>query len=296
MQVGYVDSTLWYIVGVTEVAKVEEDRWFWEEMKESVKKALRYLQCLELNGRGLLYVPAGGDWADEYVFEGYILFDQCLYLWAQENYLLLCHDPWIEKFAKRLRRLIKVNYYPTHADVDSGYVYHPALFADIAQADRPVIPIACFSPTRTWKTIDLFAISLLMKLDILDDEEKNACEMEIRKRIGYSTEDNLYPAFSPTITEQDADWLDLRRNYSFRFKNKPGEYHNGGLWPLVHGWYLSQKDSCGNDELQRFADTIHDDDYNFSEHYHAETDHSSKVKGLGYSAAGFIFASRERRD
>ncbi|NUR33686.1 MAG: fructofuranosidase/invertase, partial [Gemmatimonadaceae bacterium] len=40
------------------------------------------LEGLEYNGRHLLYVPVGGDWADEYVYEGYVLHDQVLRAWA----------------------------------------------------------------------------------------------------------------------------------------------------------------------------------------------------------------------
>jgi hypothetical protein len=45
---------------------------------------------------------------------------------------------------------------------------------------------------------------------------------------------DLPPNFFPFIRPDDADW---RPRYQ-RF-NKPGEYHNGGVWPFVCGFYVS---------------------------------------------------------
>jgi hypothetical protein len=32
----------------------------------------------EFNNKGLLYVPLSGNWADEYITDGYVLYDQLL--------------------------------------------------------------------------------------------------------------------------------------------------------------------------------------------------------------------------
>jgi len=39
----------------------------------------------------------------------------------------------------------------------------------------------------------------------------------------------LIPAFWPVIKKNDAEWEDLKENYSFSFKNKPYNFHNGGM-------------------------------------------------------------------
>ena len=45
--------------------------------------------------------------------------------------------------------------------------------------------------------------------------------------------DALPPAFTPVITEQDADWPALAAYHLHGFRNRPHEYPNGGIWP---GW------------------------------------------------------------
>ena len=44
----------------------------------------------------------------------------------------------------------------------------------------------------------------------------------------------LPPNFFPYTKPEDADW---RARYA-EF-NKPGEYHNGGIWPFIAGFYVA---------------------------------------------------------
>ena len=51
-------------------------------MKSHVATCFSLMDAWEFNGKHLLYVPQSGDWADEYIQHGYILFDQLLRVWA----------------------------------------------------------------------------------------------------------------------------------------------------------------------------------------------------------------------
>ena len=44
----------------------------------------------------------------------------------------------------------------------------------------------------------------------------------------------LPPNFFPYITEQDPDW-----HSRYEIYNRPGEYHNGGVWPFTLGFYVA---------------------------------------------------------
>jgi len=48
---------------------------------------------------------------------------------------------------------------------------------------------------------------------------------------------HLVPSFWPPIRQGDDGWRDLRNAWRDRFSNTPGHYHNGGLWPVVNGWW-----------------------------------------------------------
>jgi hypothetical protein len=43
---------------------------------------LTSFEAWEFNNKGLLYVPLSGNWADEYITDGYVLYDQLLRVWA----------------------------------------------------------------------------------------------------------------------------------------------------------------------------------------------------------------------
>lgn len=51
-------------------------------MLDTLEQVRFLLGAWEFNNRGLLYIPPTGDWADEYMQSGYLLYDQLLYLQA----------------------------------------------------------------------------------------------------------------------------------------------------------------------------------------------------------------------
>jgi glycogen debranching enzyme len=44
----------------------------------------------------------------------------------------------------------------------------------------------------------------------------------------------LPPNFFPYIREEDPEWMPRYKKY-----NLPGEYHNGGIWPFICGFYIA---------------------------------------------------------
>ncbi|MGD0573008.1 MAG: glycoside hydrolase 100 family protein [Sedimentisphaerales bacterium] len=55
---------------------------------------------------------------------------------------------------------------------------------------------------------------------------------------------NLPPNFFPYIRPGDPDWFARYAKY-----NKPGDYHNGGIWPFVCGFYVAALVAAGKYEL-----------------------------------------------
>ncbi len=55
------------------------------------------------------------------------------------------------------------------------------------------------------------------------------------------------------ITEESEDWDLLKGNYSFSFKNEPGAFHNGGIWPVWMGLFCL---GLAKNGLQKEAETI----------------------------------------
>ncbi|HEY0779978.1 MAG TPA: hypothetical protein VGD56_18580, partial [Gemmatirosa sp.] len=207
-----VDAVTWYLVGVGLAARAGAvDA---AAFRESVRRAVRLLDALEYNGRDLVYVPAGGNWADEYLTEGYILYDQVLRAWGLRVLGTVYDEPaWAEK-ARRIGARMAERFWPA------------------ADADRR-FPIASFTPIATRDVYDLAAAALLGVSGTSPAIGERAVAYAVDAFLAAGA---LPPAFSPVIDEGDPDWPALRRYHLFAFRNRPYEYHNGGIWPIWLGW------------------------------------------------------------
>ncbi len=85
---------------------------------------------------------------------------------------------------------------------------------------------------------DAFANILASLLDISTETRRQTVDDFIENDI-VPKEIKLLPAFSPVIKPIDKDWEDLQITFSYSFKNRPYEFHNGGLWPMITGFYVA---------------------------------------------------------
>lgn len=286
--VGRVDATLWYVIGVCAIARIDNDRGFFDAYHASVEKALFYLRCLELNGRGLLYIPQGGDWADEYINHGYVLYDEVLYYFALATYSRLTGDKTAKAARERLGNLIRVNYFPSAKRRESIHVYNHALYDYAINTYTPPLPASYFTNHSIRFNVDTFSIGLLLLSDIVDAEQATAIRTSVEEELLNNFP--ILPAFHPIITEGDPLWEDLKLNFLYEFRNKPNEYHNGGLWPLVHGFFISSRSKNKKAALDAFAQALARDEYTFPEYYHGETFTAMGTPGVAFSAASYLIA------
>jgi len=83
---GRIDADLWYVIGCGQYWRASGDDEFLEQVLPALEKVRFLLGAWEFNNRGLLYIPQTGDWADEYIHHGYVLYDQLLYLQVQQEF------------------------------------------------------------------------------------------------------------------------------------------------------------------------------------------------------------------
>lgn len=265
------DAPLWYLIGVAAAARAGAiDP---APFRRSIEAVVGLLDALEYNGRHLLYVPVGGDWADEYVYEGYVLHDQVLRAWALLLVADVFHEPsWREK-AAGIEQAIEDCYW-THEAIDQGY------------------PIAAFTPTRTFDMFDLATCSLLAISGVAPAVGAAALHWIVER---YVNRGMLPPAFAPVIAEGHPDWPALTRYHLHGFRNRPHEYHNGGIWPIWLGWLalalarhrrIADATQLGAALARRLGAG-----YGFEEYLHGVTGVPLGVPGMAYSATGVVFMS-----
>lgn len=261
------DAPLWYLIGIGLGARagVLDAAAF----RPSVERVMHLMAALEYNGRHLLYVPVGGDWADEYIYEGYILHDQVLRAWALRLAgATFGEAAWQDK-AGAIERVITEQYWPPHA-ARRGY------------------PLAAYTPARTFEMFDL-ATSALAAVAGVGDTGSTTLDWIAAS---FLARGELPPAFHPVIDEASPDWPALSRYHVHGFRNRPHEYHNGGIWMIWLGWLalalanrpceLEQLRAAVNARLAAGA-------YAFEEFFHGHTGAPGGVASMAYSATGVVF-------
>ena len=264
-----LDAACWFLVGIGLGARVGAiDP---APLRDAVARVVRLLDGIEYNGRHLLYVPTGGDWADEWIYEGYVLHDQVLRAWGLrlvgETY---GQRAWRDK-ARSIAATIDARYWP---------------------GDARGFPLAAFTPTRTFDFFDLAACSLLGASGLLPDRAGAALDWVARE---YLAREALPPAFAPVIDESHQDWPALARYHLHGFRNRPHEYHNGGVWPVWLGWLALAYARLGrHDDLARLralaTQAMGDgQQFDFPEYLHGRTLAPGGTRQMAYTATGIVF-------
>ena len=87
-------------------------------------------------------------------------------------------------------------------------------------------------------------------------------------------------------------------NFSYSHKNRPFEYHNGGLWPVISGFYVAALAKGGQKKrAEKFLDALNfanfkgqTEEWEFREFHHGKTKTPLGTKHQGWSAAGAVIA------
>jgi hypothetical protein len=266
-----LDAATWYLVGVAladRAGAIDGSHFV-----HSAERAVHCLGAIEYNGRHLMYVPTGGNWADEYIFEGYILYDQVLRAWALRLLGERHGRPaWTEK-ARHIGEAIGERFFTV-------------------EAATPQHPIAAYTPVRRFEMFDLAACALLGISGVAPARARQALAWIDGH---YLQHGKLPPAFAPVIDEGDDDWPALRRYHLHAFRNAPHEYHNGGIWPIWLGWLAVALALEGNgaalDRLREAAARALAalPNFTFEEFLHGRSGAAGGTAHMAYTATGLTF-------
>ncbi|MCD4705506.1 glycoside hydrolase 100 family protein [bacterium] len=104
----------------------------------------------------------------------------------------------------------------------------------------------------------------------------------------------FYPikVFFPPIKKEDEDWKEFLKHCKL---NYPNQYHNGGIWPYVGGFwaillYKSGRKKLGFEVLKNLAKANKINNWEFNEWFHGVTKKPMGMKGQSWNAGMFILA------
>src|SRR5690606_4518868 len=106
---------------------------------------------------------------------------------------------------------------------------------------------------------------------------------------------DVTPNFFPFIQPEDADWLPRYLEY-----NNPGDYHNGGIWPFISGFYIAalvaaKEFDLAEKKLLALTNLIKNGineklEFSFNEWYKAQTGKPMGQDWQTWSASNYLYA------
>ena len=282
---GRVDAVTWFIIGVCQLAYYKQDHQIVETYKPNIDKCLKLLNAWEFNNKHLMYIPLSGNWADEYITDGYVLYDQLLRLWALKSYNHFENNKDVSNKINAIEEQLHINFI---GDSDSDK-FHPRAYE--AMDKKSYLP-ASFSPSGYKTQFDAFANSLFLILNLGTSDLKESI-VAYSQNLLSQNKLHVLPAFWPPVMQEDEQWNLLKDNCKYEFRNFPYEFHNGGSWPMVNGFYglalcRMGYEEAAQDLLENMNQLNALKEFAFYENFHSLTGEPIGVPKCAWSAAGAV--------
>jgi hypothetical protein len=294
----YADGGLWWIIGSALLApgRGSSDR-------EAIREALRWYEFQDVDRSGLLSMQEASDWQDLFCTRGKGLYLNCLYVLA----LRLAANLFDAAEAGRLRaraQLVaeRINAFFWYRGDHDMQRHHAHAFSTEGNAlrdsmgrlrelprklfladERYYLPYLAFRAVGEW--FDSLGNLLAILAGVADPEQTGIILDFIPRH-----EMDLWPlgSLTPAVRPGDPDW----RNY-YGSLNAPHQYHNGGVWPFLGGFYVAALVKAGRKEaaasaLQGLASLNQAGQFN--EWHHGETGVPMGACDQAWSAGMYLFA------
>jgi hypothetical protein len=290
---GASDTTPLFLLALGIFRKLTGKKTF---LQGAARKALTWMAYQSPGDRYVVAQEPTSDWRDEQWVLGYGLYVNTL----AYSYLRLFEQ---DEQADQLLREMK------HFTIRGG-VIHKHVHEGLVVPHKPYYALWSYKVYSS-ERFDLLGNSLAILSGI-------APPSRAEQMIGWIEEEclsmrkkgelalDLPPNFFPFIQPQDPDWHPRYRRF-----NLPGNYHNGGIWPFIAGFYVAalvaaKKYSLAEEKLLALTDAIKASNtrlnknlkFGFNEWLKAQNGRPRGQNWQTWSAALYLYAAKcvdERR-
>jgi Alkaline and neutral invertase len=279
---GCIDATLWWLIALAFVDAHVQGTDLRRRFARRVAEAIRWLQCQEHQGFFLLQQNEASDWADIMPRSGFVLYTNALWHLVKRIYRL----PGGFATRTNFNRL----FHPFSATLPR-YRRARLLVRYVTSAARHRDLYLSFVNFSFWgEEGDVFG-NLLAILCGLADARAKRRTLGALLRAGVAVP---YPVRSVCFPIEDASFL-WRPYMSRHRQNLPDQYHNGGIWPLIGGFWVAALVEGGmrkqaRDALVTLARANALGNWQFNEWLHGRTGRPRGMPGQSWSAAAFLIA------
>ena len=281
---GASDTTPLFLLGVGIFRKLVSEPYF---LEDAVAKALLWMEYQSPSDRYLVAQQPTSDWRDEQWVLGYGLFVNTLVY----SYLkLLGYDERAQKVKHEMSRFTITQGVMNHHIHEGLVVKHKPYYAfwsyKIHNSER----------------FDLLgnSLAILSGLASPSRADEMVSWIEAECAMMYKKGElalNLPPNFFPYTNPEDPDW-----HIRYAQFNQPGDYHNGGIWPFICGFYIAalvaaKRFSLAKEKLIALTQAIQlttdsSLSFGFNEWIKAQTGKPMGQNWQTWSAALYLYAAK----
>ncbi|WP_208508467.1 glycoside hydrolase 100 family protein [Variovorax paradoxus] len=279
---GCIDATLWWLIAVDHVRRhgqVGATHW-----ADGVQRAIGWLLAQEHQHFRLLQQNEASDWADIMPRSGYVLYTNALWFDVKRRFAIAQADETRHHFNHLFN--------PFQRDLPE---YHRArLLQHYARRGRrdPGLYLSFVNLAVVGDEGDVFGNVLAIQAGLADE----AMAHRIVNTIEGARASDPYPV--RVVLHPLSPQHDLWRAYMGRHRqNLVHQYHNGGIWPFVGGFWAMALAKLGLEaegwaELAKLARANELDGWRFTEWFHGRTLAPMGMAGQSWNAATFLLARR----
>ncbi|MBW2982928.1 hypothetical protein KY327_01340 [Candidatus Woesearchaeota archaeon] len=304
-----VDANLWMVITCAIMHKTTKDHRFLTKTNMiRYQRFYRLFKAFDSNDCGLLEVPAGGDWADVMNRSYHILYDECLYYEALKALAYLFEQGltrvkdeearkklrkrirWIRKRKPKVKKRINETLWLTKENTNK--VLEEYLIMDKVEEKEYGYYLTHLQPFKlNWEwRFDSLGNLLAIATDVANKyRSRRIIRYALRNKVN---QPGPVKALHPPVYRHEREW-----EHIYERKEQPHTYHNGGIWPMIAGFwvYVLKKrgyDRKASQELRKLAELLQKNDWDFNEYMHGQTGKSMGKKDQAWSAAGYVIAHK----
>ena len=285
---GCIDATLWWLLAIHFLHRRGISPGLLTQHRTAVSAALQWLTCQEHPRFCLLQQNEASDWADIMPRSGFVLYTNALWYHIKRLYDL----PAAEVTHYNFNHL----FFPFSRDV-ADYRRARLLAHYVRNKARNRDLYLSFVNFSFWgEEGDVFGNLLAMLFGLADGDMTRRILRALRR----AAVAEPYPArvVCQPIVRSSSLW----RPYMTRHRqNLAWQYHNGGIWPFVGGFWVAALAANGENEwarmeLVKLAHANALNGWQFNEWLHGRTLVPSGVPRQSWSAAAFLLAYHSLRE
>ena len=279
---GCIDATLWWLIALDYLDRRDPAGALRQRYASEVAKAIQWLGAQEHQRFFLLQQNEASDWADIMPRSGFVLYTNALWYCVKQLYALARSEetranfnqlfhPFSAALAEYRRARLLTHYVQRKAKNRGLYLsfVNFSFFGDEGDVFGNVLALLCGladreAAQRTLRALDRARVAECWPVRVV-------CE---------------------PIPAGDPLW---RAYMSRHLQNLEWQYHNGGIWPFVGGFWVAALAQAGEGdragaELAKLARANALDNWSFNEWLHGRTLAPRGMRGQSWNAAAFLIA------